>query len=149
MQSLKERLYNAINESADKKYKCVFGMDVVWGSQVKDQLNKLGMDHDHEYDKFFLCDDGNVTYTNSKHLVEVTVKLHPTKLNRIIKPDEAASIIKFSDTTEPTFDLNDHPYNLFRAVLNALTVGTYHITTTEVVIDSIDYTVGDFTKDKR
>lgn len=149
MQSLSNKLYEALlSEAADKQYKTVFGQPITYGPRVIDKLNKLGMNDDHKYDRFVILDDGNMTYTNSKRLVEVTAKIHPTRLNRIVKPDEMVSIIKFADKAECTFDICEHPYHLLRAVLNALTVGTYHSTPAEVVLDDIDYTTGDFAKDK-
>lgn len=149
MQSLKDKLYEAmVTESADKVFKSLFGQPIVYGSKVLDKLNKLGLNDDHKYDKFIVLDDGTVTYTNSKRLIEVTAKIHPSKLNRIVKPDEVKALVKIADTAASTFDICAKPYHLFRAILNSLTIRSYHATPTEIVLDDIDYTAGDFAKDK-
>lgn len=150
MKSLTEKLHESLLvESADKKYKSILGMDIVYGATVKDKLHKIGMDMDHDVDCFRVLVDGTVTYTNSKRMVEVTAKLHPSKLNRTVSPTNMESVIKFEDNAEPTFDLQAKPYHLFRAVLNALTVGTYQVTATEVVLNDISYSAGDYEKDKQ
>ncbi len=159
MKSIKETIIEALNESADKKMKELFGKEITFSPTLKSLFSKLGMNHLHSFDRFVVFEDGCVEYSNEKLFTGViAAKVKKGMLNRIIIPGSTDLKIynkSFTDQApEPYIEsgagestIKCIPYNLLRAVLNALTMRQYTTELPGVIITDLDYTKGDFSKD--
>ena len=142
----------AINEHADSQYKTIFGHTISFSPSIKNKIIKVGLDFRHMYDNFVLYEDGCLEYTNPQLFVgTICAKLYKDKINRYIGPDGRKYLKIYTDnaTIDKTFDLNDNPFNYFRAILNALTHKDYRVDLGNIILTGIDYTSGDFGSDSK
>lgn len=153
MKDIVSCINESLLESADKVYTNLFGREIMFSDALKTLYNKVGMSFMHEYDRFVVYEDGSIEY-NNEYLFTGTIHASVNKamLNRIISPQDikkikldASSVCCYKEADDKCHT----PLNLLRAVLNALTMKSYTATINgEIVINSLDYTKGDFTKDE-
>ena len=148
MQSLQERLQNSINEAADKNMKLAFGKTIRFSGEVVKKLEKLGLNWMHEYDTFVVYEDGRIEYRNRYFFtLPFSGKVRKSWLNRVIPANED-KVLKLDDHVGHCGSDIRTPYHLFRAVLNAFPLGFVNAQGQDLVLQDIDYTKGDFEKDK-
>lgn len=148
MQSLQERLQNSINEAADKKMKLAFGGTLHLSAEVKKKLEKIGLNWMHEYDTFVVYEDGRIEYRNQYFFtLPWTGKVRKGWLNRII-PANDDKVLKLDEHTGHSSSDLRNPYHYMRAVLNAFPLGFVAAEGKDLVLLDIDYTKGDFEKDR-
>jgi hypothetical protein len=148
MQSLQERLQNSINEAADKNMKLAFGKTIRFSGEVVKKLEKLGLNWMHEYDTFVVYEDGRIEYRNRYFFtLPFSGKVRKGWLNRVI-PANDDKVLKLDTHVGHCGSDIQTPYHLFRAVLNAFPLGFVNVQGQDLVLQDIDYTKGDFEKDK-
>lgn len=151
MKSIKEFLQNQVLESADKSYKELFGREISMNEVVQAVFSKLGMDFRHIYDRFTVYEDGCLEYTNPYLFMgTICAKVYKHKINRQIDVNDNTMKVyphdSFSEKDPPEFDMSSTPRYYMRAIYNALTHRQYN---SNYSIVSLDYTKGDFEKDKK
>lgn len=148
MKDIKECINQSlISESADKAYKELFGKLIVLSPALSSKFSKLKVDWRHKEDKFVVYEDGRLTYENPRLFTGTMVaKVNKNMLNRTVNNGD----IKFLEepTSCATLDMSTTPYRYIRAVFDALTHRAYQTTMWGVTITDLDYTSGDYDKDR-
>lgn len=146
VESIKESL---MMESADKAMRMVFGKTIVLSDKLSGKFSKLGMDFRHIYDRFELHEDGCICYTNEKLFTgEICAKVYKGMLNRIIQTGDDKTLTVYGDNVSGSFDMSNTPRYYIKAILNSLTNKHYSQDPVNVIINDLDYTSGDYEKDK-
>ena len=148
MRSLQEAIQESmVIESADKFMKELLGKPLTFSAKMSGKFKELGMDYNHIDDTFTVFADGRVVYSN-RYLFTIpfTAKVPATWLNRIIPADN--KVLKLSPHVGHVATDIQNPYHYIRAVLNAFAQGFIEASHDGGVINDLDYTKGDFTKDK-
>ena len=149
MKSLTESIYSSIHEAADKQMKLAFGKTIRFGSEAIRKLEKIGLNYLHEYDTFVVYEDGRIEYRNRYYFtLPFSGKVRKGWLNRVISADDD-KVLKLDDHVGHCGSDIRTPYHLFRAVLNAFPLGFVNTQGQDLVLQDIDYTKGDFEKDKK
>ena len=148
MKSLIETIYEStINEAADKKMKELFGKPLKLSQSLKTKISNIGLDFRHDDDVFFVYQDGRIEYRNKwLFTIPITGKVRKNYLNRVI-PANDDKIFVLNPVIGHTMD-GLVPYHYLRAVLNAFPQGYIEVRNGEGVVTDLDYTKGDFEKDR-
>lgn len=154
MKSITECIKSSlIIERADKSYQDLFGHEIRMNEAMSSTFSKLGMDFRHIYDRFVLYESGCLEYTNEQLFVgSICAKIYKHNINRHVGADDKTMKVYlndyFSEMNPPALDLGNTPKHYMRAVYNALTHKNYVAKMYNYEITSLDYTKGDFEKDK-
>ena len=153
MKTLSEHITTTLNESADKAYSRLFGKTIKLGARVIKKLNDVGLSWEHKFDTFVIDQNGYIEYRNERLFMgQITGNISKYLLNRIISPTETKLVISDNQvTSNANLDMSMTPYFYIRALLNALVYKNYEIKLEDdtVILYDIDYTKGDYEKDKK
>lgn len=149
MKSLIETIYEStINEAADKKMKELFGKPIKFSDRMSSKFRELGMDWSHIYDVFYIYADGRIEYRRSPVVSQIryTGKVRKPYLNRVIPANDDKIFVLDPIVGRVSGDFT--PYRYMRAVLNAFPQGYIEVRNGVGIINDLDYTKGDFEKDR-
>lgn len=152
MKSIFDYTREDLFESADKTYKNLFGKKITFSSRLKSQLQKLGLDFRHLKDEFKVYSDGRLEYTNSTLFGSTIIsKIPKSYLNRMLDNVDKINFNIYSISNDHPKDFSDSPKYFFKAIYNALTSKKYesdNLNPSIIYITELDYTSGDYSKDK-